>query len=87
MNSNSDSGAVRAMISLASLSLSFAVVVAPPAGVADTPFVQQYHEPYRIGGDSATNDVRSVAVDGEGNIDEVTQRILTALHKGEPVTR
>ena len=37
--------------------------------------------------DYYTEKNKLVAVDGEGNIDEVTQRILTALHKGELVTR
>ena len=37
--------------------------------------------------DYYTEKNKLVAVDGEGNIDEVTQRILTALHKRELVTR
>ncbi|MEA3225253.1 MAG: two-component regulator propeller domain-containing protein, partial [Planctomycetota bacterium] len=33
-------------------------------GVADTPFVQEYHEAYTVGQESASNDVRAITVDG-----------------------
>jgi hypothetical protein len=38
--------------------------ISPGGGVADTPFVQEYHEAYTVGEESASNDVRAIAVDG-----------------------
>jgi len=37
-------------------------------GIADTPFVQEYHEGYAVGADSASNDVRAIAVDGSQDV-------------------
>ena len=36
--------------------------------IADTPFVQEYHQAYTVGADSAGNDVRAIAVDGFQNV-------------------
>ncbi|MFV2070774.1 MAG: hypothetical protein ACC645_27720, partial [Pirellulales bacterium] len=51
------------------------LVAATTAGIvngatpaADTPFVQEYHEPYPIGEELAENDVRAVAVDARGDV-------------------
>jgi streptogramin lyase len=38
------------------------------AGIPDAPFVQEFHQPYPLSGGSASNDVRSVAVDAQGNV-------------------
>ena len=43
------------------------------AGVPDTPFTQEYHEPYQLPEGQAGNDVRSVAVDGQGHVWAATQ--------------
>jgi ligand-binding sensor domain-containing protein len=43
------------------------------AGIPDTPFIQEFHQPYPIPGEPASKDVRSVAVDGEGNVWAATQ--------------
>jgi len=37
-------------------------------GVADTPFVQEYHEAYRVGQESAANDVRAITVSSGGDV-------------------
>jgi len=50
------------------LSLLIGFGLSSPTGLgdsmADTPFVQEYHQVYTVGADSAGNDVRAVAVDG-----------------------
>lgn len=53
------------------------------AGLPDTPFVQEYHEPYPITPESAANDVRAIAVDRAGNIWAATAAGVYSLNKGE----
>ena len=63
------------------------IAAAPSAmaaeGVPDTPFVQEYHEPYAVGEDAGMNDVRSVAVDGGGHVWAATRAGAYVLKKGE----
>ena len=56
-------------------------------GVADTPFVQEYHEPHVIGDDAAANDIRAVAVDSVGNVWAATKAGAYCLKKGEKTWR
>ncbi len=54
------------------------------AGVPDTPFVQEYHEPYvLLGGDGGANDVRAVAVDGEGHVWAATKAGVFVMPGGD----
>lgn len=59
----------------------------PQGGIADTPFVQEYHEAYPIAADERTNDVRSVAVAGDGTVWVATAAGIFALSKGENAWR
>jgi len=52
-------------------------------GVADTAFVQEYHEAYAVGASPAENDVRAVAVDGGGAVWAATRAGAYRLEKGE----
>ncbi|TKJ39515.1 MAG: regulator [Planctomycetes bacterium B3_Pla] len=60
--------ALETLILSLSLALSLSVPTCLGGGVADTPFVQEYHEAYTIGQESASNDVRAIAVDGAGEV-------------------
>lgn len=42
-------------------------VIAATEAIPDTPFVQEFHQPYPIPGGEESNDVRAVAVDASGN--------------------
>jgi len=42
--------------------------IGPGSGVADTPFVQEYHEAHPIGQGPGGNDVRAIAVDGADGV-------------------
>ncbi len=53
------------------------------SGVPDTAFWQEYHEPYRISGGNAVNDVRTVAVDRSGAVWAGTRAGLFVLGNGE----
>ncbi|MCP4592578.1 MAG: hypothetical protein GY842_17740, partial [bacterium] len=48
--------------------LSILACVNPGGGVADTPFVQEYHEAHPIGSAPGCNDVRAIAVDNTGAV-------------------
>lgn len=52
------------------------------APVADTPFVQEYHEPYPIASDGPENDVRAVAVAPDGYVHVATGRGAFYLEGG-----
>ncbi|MEW6238105.1 MAG: two-component regulator propeller domain-containing protein [Candidatus Omnitrophota bacterium] len=52
------------------------------AGIKDDPFVQEYHEAYPIPGGDSANDVRAIAIDGDGTVWAGTQAGLFALRGG-----
>jgi len=72
------------MLALSSI---FALLAAPStnagAGAADTPFHQEFHEPYVIGDGPGVNDVRTLAVDRSGSVWAGTRAGLYVLRKGE----
>jgi streptogramin lyase len=53
------------------------------AGLPDTPFIQEYHEPYPIAPEGAANDVRAIVADSDGNIWAATKAGVYRLNKGE----
>lgn len=56
------------LIALFAFPLVVAAAEALEAPVADTPFVQEYHEPYPLPGGTASNDVRRVLVDDSDRV-------------------
>ncbi len=52
------------------------------ASIPDTPFIQEFHQPYPNPGGQTGNNVRSVAVDGEGNVWAATQAGIFSLDPG-----
>ena len=48
--------------------LSVSIAISLGDGVADTRFVQEYHEAYPVGKEGACNDVRAIAADGAGGV-------------------
>ena len=58
--------------------------VPPPdiSGLADTPFVQEYHEAYPLGDAGPVNDVRTIAVDRDGRVWAGTQQGVFRLDNG-----
>ena len=51
-------------------------------GVADTPFVQEYHTSYPVGKEPGANDVRALAVDGAGGVWAATRAGVYRLEEG-----
>jgi streptogramin lyase len=48
--------------------LSVPITISLGSSVADTPFVQEYHEAYPVGKEGACNDVRAIAADDAGGV-------------------
>jgi len=63
--------------------LSVFACISPGSGVADTPFVQEYHEVYPIGRGRGGNDVRAIAVDSAEGVWAATGAGVYRLEKGE----
>ncbi len=62
---------LKASVSVALYSTAFSTALAAAslkAAVDDTPFLQEAHEPYRLGDAAGINDVRAVALDASGNV-------------------
>ncbi len=53
--------------------------------ILDTPFAQEYRDPFVQGADKAENDVRSVAVSGDGKVWAATQAGLRVVDAGKLV--
>jgi len=60
-----------------------AVPAADTLGLADAPFLQEYHEAHPLGDAPPANDVRAIAVDPEGRVWAGTQQGVFRLGKGE----
>lgn len=68
------------------ISILFAVTVAfaeSGKSAADTPFIQEYHEPYKIGEKDGMNDVRAIAVDRDGRVWAGTTAGIFLMEKGK----
>lgn len=66
------------------LILSFSIsAVCLRAGQTDTPFIQEYHEPYPIDSQDGANDVRAIAVDNYGNVWAATKAGVFSLDRSE----
>jgi len=50
--------------------------------IADTPFDQEYHEPYPVGSGADENDVRAIAVDDAGRVWVATKAGIHVLEDG-----
>ena len=51
--------------------------------IPDTPFIQEYHVPYPISDNKEANDVRSIAVDQNGNVWAATKAGIYLLDNGD----
>jgi hypothetical protein len=51
-------------------------------GINDTPFIQEFHVPYPISNNNEANDVRSIAVDKNGNVWAATKAGIYQLING-----
>jgi len=73
------------LLALAGLNSGIAAPFHPPLferPVADTPFVQEYHEPYSIGASEPANDVRTVLVDQSDRVWAATGSGVYRLEEG-----
>jgi len=57
--------------------------VQPLGGAKDAPFDQEYHEAHPLGGPDGADDVRAVAVDGQGSVWAATRAGVYRLAKGD----
>lgn len=69
-------------ILMLSLSLSLVGIAHAVKPISDTPFIQEYHEPYPIQPEQAGDDVRAVAVDPSGVVWAATGGGLWSLRDG-----
>jgi streptogramin lyase len=60
---------------------SVSITISLGDGVADTRFVQEYHEAYPVGKEGACNDVRAIAADGAGGVWAATRANVYRLDR------
>ena len=63
--------------------LSVSVTISLGGGVADKPFVQEYHKAYTVGEEGGRNDVRAIAVDGAERVWAATRAGVYRLDRGK----